>query len=406
MNLTHKRFAYWQLITSAILTMILAGLFSWYSNTNNDTFIYVSIVSYVLITGSLFYETFAYKNHKPSGRIAVSVVGLLLSLLMLFSSGEPTTEPNQIPAFTMMGFVFMLTVWGLFFMSIFSYFFLRKSLQKEGEADTSGHILTSALYEKRYLPVGIYQRKQHVLFVSLYILSALISGGLYYYLQYVVHLHFLVSLLILFFLLLIAFFAVMVIQIRTSMKPFIHFEKTLDYPSLLKTMDRLMAEPKLHPETRNFLVMLQANYASNYETEISDALWKQVSVPLTANYRLSYDVIYMNRLLWDFDFDQMKRYAETLLSVPIYRKQKFAQKQLTQILTTTRMLEHGASKSEMEAMWPIITPRKLLTVLNISTRALYYHLHPEAHLKEEYIQKLKEISPESVGLIQRIEKLS
>lgn len=404
MTLTHSRYAYWQLIILAIFSLILAGLFSWYSQTGVEAFVYISMVFYVIATASLFFESFAYKTHKPSARITIAVLGLLLALIMFFDPGDTQLDnPLMSTPLALAGFAFLLNVWALFFMSIFSYWMLKRALAREGEPDSQQNQLQSTLYSKRYLPIGFYSQKQYLFFMSLYLLATIASSVLYYVLQYRLGIHFLISLLTLFASLLPLFILIAFAQMRHLMKPFLHFERTLDYPSFLKVMDRYMANPRIHPETSNFLVLLQANYASNYDQEIAEALWEKVSIPLASHYRLSYDVVYLHRLLWKRDFEAVKRHAESVLGLPLYRKQKMAQKQLTSLLLMNKALNYGTSEQEVEALWPTDYSRKLFTVQNLAFRTLYYHLRDNNEKASTYFQKIQEITPESIGLLHKIE---
>lgn len=406
MKLTHARFAHWQLIILAIFAITLAGFFTWYAEEGADAFIYVSMIFYVLATASFFYETFTYKTHKPSARIAVSIMGLLLALMMFFGTEEPPiVDPAQIAPLTLVGFIFLLTVWVLFFMSIFAHWMLKRALVREGEPDSQQNQLQSTLYQKRYLPIGFYTKGQYLLFISLYMVGVLLSGGLYYFLQYVQDVHFLLSLAILFLTLLPLFFIIAIVQVRTLMKPFVQFETTLNYQALLEVMERYNANPTLHPETRNFLLILQANYATNYDAKIADELWDKVAVPLANNYRLTYDIVYLQRLMWQRDFNGVKQHAETVLGYPLYRKQAMAQKQLILMLQMNRALSEGTTGSEIERLWPLVHKRKLVVVHNLAYRVLYYFLRNDLVHANEYFDTLKITTPESDGLIEGITNL-
>ena len=65
---------------------------------------------------------------------------------------------------------------------------------------------------------------------------------------------------------------------RISNAPFSAFERDLDYPKIMATIDKYRANPKLHPETSNYLLIIKANYTINYDPALAESLWSAVTL--------------------------------------------------------------------------------------------------------------------------------
>ncbi len=409
MKLKHTRYAHYQLIVFALFSIASAVLLDWSLNKNGGlAYIYVAISFYVLMSASLIYEALVYKKHRPTVRLAVSFIFLLLALLMFFNRVTPV-EPSTMTPFELGGFVFLFSVWILFFMTIFSSLRLNRVYRKAGEGEET--TLASQVVNpmsptvKGVLPVGFYQKKHYVLMLGGMLIAILLPAGLFFYIQFNVFDNLLVNALVLFILLFILFMLVVIIYARISSAPFREFETNLDLAKVIAVIDSYLANPKLHPETSNYLLLVKANYMSNYDTSLASSLWEKVRIPQNPNFRLMYDAVMIERLTMKLDLKGANNYILEALNNPLYTKLARAKTELKARLKANEALRNGASEVEIDQLWPVKSKIKLLVIHNLALRTLYYHLQSNKEEALTNFEKLKELSPESKGIILTLENI-
>ncbi len=402
-NLKHTRYANIQLIVFALFTIASALFLDSSLKSSKTVFVYISIAFYIIMLASLIYEAIKYKKHRPIARITVAIIFLLLALLMFNSDTLPTENESEMNTFELGGFVFLLSIWVIFLMSCLTNFILIRAYKREGEVDlVSGVVSNLTRPLKGFLPVGFFEKKHFIFLVFAMVLATLLPAGLFFYLQFVVFDNLLVNATILFVVLLTLYLIVVFIYARVSTKAFRIFERDLDFPSVIAVIDQYRANPKLHPETSNYLLLVKANYMMNYDPSLAESLWNEVSVPSNITYRLMYDLVYIERLTWKLDFAGAKAYILESLNT---QKQARAKLELKRRLKMNIALSEGTSESEVAIMWPLNNKIKLLVIQNLAFRTLYYHLHSNFELAKTYFHELKALSPQSIGIIETIATL-
>lgn len=299
----------------------------------------------------------------------------------------------------------MLAVWVLFFITIFSTLFISIKQNRNPYVPSENDQQVAVKRKGFQLPIGFYTTKQYIFFISALSLITLLAIGLSYYLNNYTKIPFVTNFLILFISFFILIMLVAIIHARYSLKPFTNFENDLDYPKVKTVFAKYEENNKLHPETRNFLVILQCNYTSNYDKEEAKALWKKVIVPTNSNYHLMYDLVVINRFIWQKDFTSARDYINNAHTNKIYAKQPNLKKALISRLPIIDALEVGVDEAKLDTLMPLKSKKKLLDIQNLALRVLYYSLRNNQTKAQEYFVTLKEMTPESTSLLASPEHL-
>lgn len=142
----------------------------------------------------------------------------------------------------------------------------------------------------KILPIGHFSKKYHTLWNFTLIVIILISAVLSYVFVNFLHFETITSVILTF---LIVFIGIYVVNlfINPLSKAILKFNNDIKFSEYEKTLLDLMSERTIHPDSRNYIMLVYVNYLYLHDIEAAIKYFEQITVPNYKPYRTYYDVI-------------------------------------------------------------------------------------------------------------------
>lgn len=326
------------------------------------------ILSIVLIGVLFVIYLIEHKLYKTfiKTRMIILIVYLVF-IAILFIGSDTTME-----AFNSISFVGAVIALILYIMNIYYLF------NKAGIGDV---VIINKEYKGSYYPVGYVKIGYVISSIVIIIIETIVFCILYY------NLNNWFIILIFFIILFVSLFINILLNSLSQLKPFRKYEKNLDFNLLVESVNKVLENNKIHPETSNYLRMLLYQYAINVDLELSNKLKNEIFEPKNKEYSVIYDLVSLNYLLTR---EEVNNRINELKNK--YSKKKNILKNIDKFSNLIDIYYDGKLKGSIDEIAPINTKSEYKNAIDLYYQIFYYRNNNnfdkasklEALFKEKY----------------------
>lgn len=175
---------------------------------------------------------------------------------------------------------------------------------------------------------------------------------------------------------LITLFVYLYINSYYTNRYFNEYHKDLDYLKLKNNINKLLENPKLHPETRNYYNMQMFIYSITVDLEDAKMYKELLFVPKNKTYRLMYDALLINYLL---NYDELESIVNEFIHT---HKSKRAINNAKAFLTKQKLYFLDEEVSYYDKICPINTKNNFSNAWNMYILIFYLKKHNDLKAKE------------------------
>lgn len=314
----------------------------------------ITIISFVLYLISLGWIIISKSIHKKTKKITIifASIGLFFSILPLLLYDELDTELSPY-----MASLLLLSL----FSSITALIMIISSLLHR--SNTSNLSIKDNM---KYYPIGHISMKQCVFCYSFWIIQFLLcTFGIYFsiinkkwWLLFIITLYFVIT-----------FITFIILLNQYLIKLITKFNKTLDFDTFQKDFLFIYHNKKIHPETKNYYLLLFLSFATNIDKRIVEEYNEFISKPTVNQYLLQYEMYVLDSLPeeeWTIHYQQI---------LTTYRKNKAVVKLLEKVAITHRIvdLHEDLIDIDVNALFPTNAANQVQSGINTYIQTVYYY---------------------------------
>lgn len=323
----------------------------------------------ILLIGALFViYLIEYKRYKTpiKTRMIILIVYLVFVAILFIGS---TTLIEALNNISLVGAVIALI---LYIMNIYYLF------NKAGIGDV---IIFKKEYKGSYYPVGYVNIGYLISAVVIIIIETIAFGVLYYNFEngFII--------LIFFIIMFVSLFINIILNSLSQLKPFSKYEKNLDFNMLVESVNKILENNKIHPETSNYLRMLLYQYAITVDLELANKLKNEIFEPNNKTYNVFYDLLSLNYLLTREEINNKIKELKNK-----YSKKANILKNIDKFSNWIDVYYDGKLKGSIDEIAPINTKSEYKNAIGLYYQIFYYRNNNnldkasklEALFKEKY----------------------
>lgn len=184
------------------------------------------------------------------------------------------------------------------------------------------------------------------------------------------------------------------------------FEKTLEnFDNVKKFLFEKAELEDVHPETRNYMIILYANYAGLFSKTDREVAMSMCKVPTYITYRLLYDtLLYIKD---ELTYEESKEYLDKLFNDPYYNlskgHRKKADKIYKKLLHQNEVVHNRVELNELKD-FPFIRNNKVSQLSSYYSLFKCYYNRQNYEKAKEYKQKIYDLGGNCTQLIENINK--
>lgn len=184
------------------------------------------------------------------------------------------------------------------------------------------------------------------------------------------------------------------------------FEKTLEnFDNVKKFLFEKAELEDVHPETRNYMIILYANYAGLFSKTDREVAMSMCKVPTYITYRLLYDtLLYIKD---ELTYEEAKEYLDKLFNDPYYNLSKGHRKKADKIynkLLHQNDVVHNKVALNEEKDFPFIKNNKVSQLSSYYSLFKCYYNRQNYEKAKEYKQKIYDLGGNCTQLIENVNK--
>lgn len=184
------------------------------------------------------------------------------------------------------------------------------------------------------------------------------------------------------------------------------FEKTLEnFDNVKKFLFEKAELEDVHPETRNYMIILYANYAGLFSKTDREVAISMCKVPTYITYRLLYDtLLYIKD---ELTYEESKEYLDKLFKNPYYNLSKGHRKKADKIynkLLHQNDVVHNKVALNEEKDFPFIKNNKVSQLSAYYSLFKCYYNRQNYEKAKEYKQKIYDLGGNCTQLIENVNK--
>lgn len=377
------------LIFTFFILPILITLLIMYLHTHNKkeelkkelVFRYITLLTNVIVLQSSFLAVSEYRYFS-----FIMLIGIIVGIIILLI--ERTTYQTKILARIILAYIAilsMLLVIDEFTIANFAYasacalilfvpiFIINLILLLKANKGTIKR-------KPYYFMIGFTTKKAYNTFLIInVVLFVIVTTVLSLFLLGKIKIN-LIFIIIIFLLFLLEIFIYLVYQqIVVNMKPFIDYSKTLDTTQFETCINKMLEEPLIHPEYRNYLLMLYASKEISIDEEKFYQTMNIINPPTNKAYQATYDGLKVNILL------EKEEYLHNYQLVKEkYLSNKAVIKQLNDFNQKMLCYYDGKCEQDINIICPVNTPNEEINGINLFIQIYYYY-------NNQYFDKVREL---------------
>ncbi len=369
---------------------------------------YIIYALYIFSLIAFVLEMIIFKMKKVP-QLIISIIGFVLGSMLYTSSSDIVN--NDFPNYALASTIFALVSAVLVIVDIvFTYADIWKRKKLINQQDytqvnipDSSHNLDNnnpsntvqPASAPKYYPIGHLSKYQSLALYGLTVLLILLAIGAVY-LIYAFNVWYVVPLFMLVIFLL--FYAYVIVFNRVLLKPFRHYMNTLDFAALETDFLKIFQNEKIHPETRNYYLMLFITFANSVDKKKSEQYLPFFFAPKIAAYQLEYDLFILDLA----QKDEWNDVYQTLLKK--YSNNKRLLKSLHLLNTAEEITNHGKCDVDIDALFPLKAKTKQEEATHLYVRVFYFYNQKNPCWMKDRDQ-FKEKYPSLLEMIKKLDNL-
>ena len=355
----------------SILCLVINVLIFYYCYFWDDLFCVIPFVTLIVQLVFVFKERKKFDYKKPILRQILLILGLVVAALgVSLLDGNPVDESRV----SLAGALCAGVTYSHLLLSLLSIAIVRvyevKRLSKRNQVDELDPVdgTKSTIQHGKKLGIGYTSKKDFSLTITCLIASIVIFITLM--IMFMPNETGVIEIVFAFFGFVFVYLIVFLVRIKFVNKPVREFEDTFDYPKLEKELFKVVNNPIVHDETRNYYKLLLANYIGLFSLEKRKEILDDMFVPSYPAYRLNY---FMVQAL-EFNDDKEKLYEcyQEMKNDPQLQLKNF-QKLIDKLIRQAKIIFGDLETKNFDADFPIVYNSKLMHLNNKIAKLRYYY---------------------------------
>lgn len=334
---------------------------------------YISFILLIVLLILTIIESIKYKKN-CTVRITILVISMLTGLILLIGDGISVLILGEY-----YGVIGLLFGFGI----MISLFIVKAKHSKVTLEDNNDIKIINNIPKNKYYPIGYYSFGTVLVFriiVVLFIIGAVFVGFFWGLDELGLAIAYIISGALI-------MFSYMIIKgVLIDLKWFKKFYNDLDFDFLEEKMNAMLSNPKIHPESSNYLKIGIASAASFIDLNKWEQLKNELFVPSIPAYRFIYD---LSMLHFNQDFETYENSYKDLKEK--YKGKNAYLKKLDFAYQQGLAFYTGNIIGSIDVVCPTKTNNNFINCGNLYTQIIYYsHKNNSVkveQLKKEFIEK-------------------